>query len=153
MTNPSIFAPGQYGVPTVREMTGDETLARVPATGELKAAIMGERNRRLRLPFTFQTKLYDRSADSVSRIAGAGTLALAAIMNGAQPGNLNWHGDPVNPFGWIAADNTVTTMDAQTMFAFGQTCAQVETKLVFAARALKDMNPIPADYAADVYWT
>jgi len=153
MTNPSIFAPGPNGLPVVRPMTDDEVAASQPTPDQVKAAIMAERDRRLCLPFTFQGKAYDRSEQSVSRIAGAGTLALAAIVNGAQPGNLNWHGDPVNPFGWIAADNSVTLMDAQTMFAFGQACAQIETTLVFKARNLKNMNPIPADYTAEAYWT
>lgn len=123
-----------------------------PAYQPTSADVNAERDRRLVLPFTFGGKLYDRDPRSLDRITGAATLAGFAMGAGAGPGNLFWHGG-TEPFAWIANDNTITTMDAPTTFAFGQAAAAVETQLVFAARALKDMNPIPADYTDDVYWT
>jgi hypothetical protein len=36
--------------------------------------------------------------------------------------------------------------------AFGQTAAEHERAHIFAARALKDMDPIPDDWAAPEYW-
>ena len=110
-----------------------------------------ERNRRLALNFEFQGVMFQRDKESVSRIAGAGTLALGAIVAGAQVDDLHWHGRDT-PFAWIAADNSLVTMDAQTCFAFGQTAAARETEIVFAAKTLREMDPIPVDFYADTYW-
>lgn len=117
------------------------------------AMVDAERERRLVQDFTFNGVVFQRDPAAVKRISGAGTLALAAIVGGAQPGDLRWHGEQTD-FVWIAADNTLVPMDAHTMLAFGQAAAKVETALVFAAKALKAMDPIPADYATnEAYWT
>lgn len=113
--------------------------------------VNAERNRRLRAPFTFAGHAFDRDPTSLQRITGAATLAGFAMAAGAQAGNLFWHGGE-SPFAWIAADNSIVTMDAPTCFAFGQEAAAVETRLIFAARAVKAMDPIPADYADDIHW-
>lgn len=109
-----------------------------------------ERDRRLVLPFTFMGNSYDRTPQSLARITGAATLAGFAVAAGAKPGNLLWHGGQ-SPFSWITATNTVVEMDAPTAFAFGQAAAAVETRLIFAAFALKQ-GAIPADYAEDSHW-
>ena len=72
-------------------------------------------------------------------------------MNGAEPGDLRWHGGD-SDFVWIAADNSLTPMDAQTMFGFGQVAMAHKQAHIFAARTLKDAEPIPADYVDDGYW-
>lgn len=123
-----------------------------PPPATTAAEVNAERDRRLEMDFEFQGVMFQRDETSMKRINGAGTLALGAIVNGAQPGDLFWHGEP-DPFGWIASDNSVVQMDAQTMFGFGQAAAAVESRLVFAAKALRDMDPIPEDYADDAYWT
>lgn len=110
-----------------------------------------ERDRRLALDFAFNGKMYQRDAESVARISGAGTLALAAIINGAEVGDLYWHGRET-PFAWIASDDTLTTMDAQTCFAFGQRAAAVETEIIFAAKALREADPIPANFDNNIHW-
>jgi len=112
--------------------------------------VTAERNRRL-LTFAFNGRQYQFDPESKSNVAGAGTLALAAIINGAQPGNLRW-ADANRDFTWLAADNTSVSMDAQTTFAFAQAAAKWVSDHIYAARAIKDMNPIPADYAADARW-
>jgi len=109
-----------------------------------------ERDRRMQA-YTFSGKQFDFDSDSQTNISGAGTLALAAIINGAQPGNLRW-ANPATDFVWIAADNSTMTMDAQTCFAFAQAAAQWKASHIVAARTIKDMNPIPADYTADARW-
>jgi hypothetical protein len=43
-------------------------------------------------------------------------------------------------------------MDAQTVIAFGQAVAAMKSAHIFAARSLKDSDPIPADYTSDGYW-
>ena len=137
-------------------LVGTERIASIAANGVERGPSVNdvnlERDRRLVLDFEFQGKMYQRDAKSIARISGAGALALGAMVGGAQAGNLNWHGRST-PFAWIASDDTLTTMDAQTCFAFGQAAAAVETEIVFAAKVLREMDPIPADYADDAYWS
>lgn len=114
-------------------------------------AIDAERDRRIANGFTFGGKLYQSRPEDRENIAGASVAALAAITNGAEPEDYRWHGGG-SDFVWIAADNSLTPMDAQTMFAFGQAAMAHKQAHIFAARALKDADPIPADYADDSYW-
>ena len=117
---------------------------------EQKAAVTAERDRRLS-SFSFAGKGYDFGRDSTVNIVGAGTLALAAIINGAQPSNLRW-ANPDRDFAWICADNSTVTMDAQTCFAFAQAAAQWKSSHILTARTIKDTSPIPSDYAANARW-
>jgi len=114
-------------------------------------AVNAERDRRLGTTFTFAGKDYDCDTASLARITGAATLAGFAMGAGALVGNLRWHGG-TEDFMWIAADDTLTTMDAQTCFAFGNAAATNQSAHVFAGRAIKALDPIPADYAADARW-
>lgn len=84
------------------------------------ADVDAERDRRIANGFIFEDVYYQSRQDDRENIAGASTAALGAIVAGAQIGNLRWHGGD-SDFVWIAADNSTHTMDAQTMFAFGQT--------------------------------
>lgn len=113
--------------------------------------IDAERDRRVADGFTFAGKAFQTRPEDRENIAGASTAALAAIVNGAQAGDLRWHGGD-SDFAWIAADNTLVPMDAQTMFAFGQAAMAHKQAMIFAARALKDMAEIPADIADDQWW-
>lgn len=115
------------------------------------ADVDAERDRRISAGFVFAGKLYQSRPEDRENIAGASTAALAAMVNGAQPGDLRWHGGD-SDFCWIAADNSLTTMDAQTMFAFGQAAMAHKQAHIFAARAVKDTDPIPADYTDDGWW-
>lgn len=120
---------------------------------EIMAGIINaERDRRLSGDFLFNGVPFQRDPTSLQRITGAATLAGFAIAQGAQPGDLRW-ANADRDFAWIASDNTVVTMDAQTAFAFGQVAAGVETAIIFAAKALREMDPIPANYADDKYWS
>ncbi|HBB81926.1 MAG TPA: hypothetical protein DC031_01315 [Sulfitobacter sp.] len=129
-----------------------ETFTPPPDPDPTADDVNAERDRRLELDFAFNGVIFQRDEKSLKRISGASTQALGAMMDGAQPGDLHWHGDPEKPFGWIARDNSVMQMDAQTMFAFGTAAAAVESRLVFAAKTLREMSPIPDDFAADHYW-
>ena len=113
--------------------------------------VTAERDRRINKQFVFNSKLVDFDEASKQRMTGAATLAGFAIMEGAKVGNLFWHGG-AQPFAWISADNTVMAMDAQTVFAMGKAAAAWETAHIFAARALKELNPIPEDFSKDDYW-
>ncbi|KEQ05760.1 DUF4376 domain-containing protein [Pseudorhizobium pelagicum] len=114
------------------------------------AMVNAERDRRISTGFKFNGKSYAFDAESKQRVAGAASLAGFAIANGAEEGDEEWNGP--DPFAWIADDNSLTPMDAQTCFAFGQAAVRHETAHIFAARALKEMSPIPADFAQDKHW-
>ncbi len=105
---------------------------------ELLAAVNVERDRRMRLPFTFAGHPFDYDDASQKRITGAAALAgFALTLGGKLPGDMVWHGGDT-PFTWIAADNALIQMDAPTTFALGQAAAAWESAHIFAARALKD---------------
>lgn len=125
--------------------------SRVIVTRVIPSSVIdAERDRRLAL-IQYAGKSYDFDESSQTKIAGAGTLALAAIINGAQVGNLRW-ANATNDFAWIAHDNSEITMDAQTTWDFATKAAQWMAAHLFAGRALKNMSPIPIDYASDSYW-
>ena len=146
---------GQKRTGTQLVLEGDEVIERdtyrLKDHEDLIRAVKRERDRRLSADFAFQGKLYQRDPASLARITGAATLAGFATGAGAQPGDYRWHGGETD-FAWIASDDSLTLMDAQTAFAFGQLAANVETRIIFAAKALREMNPIPADYTDDRYW-
>lgn len=113
--------------------------------------VNAERDRRAALPFTFNNQQFQARVEDQKRINGAVTLALIAISAGAQPGDLRWHGG-TEDFVWIADDNSLVTMDAFTMIEFGKAAAFHEAGHVFAARAIKNMEPIPTNYKDNLYW-
>jgi len=96
--------------------------------------------------FTFEGREFDfcDGKGSDQNIAGAATLALAAVLTGG----VGWDEN----FTWVAADNTTVPMTAQTCLNFGKTAADWKARHIRAARALKDMRPIPADFADDSRW-
>lgn len=109
-----------------------------------------ERDRRL-ATYTFGGKVYQFDSESRENINGVGTLALAAIINGSQPGDYRWADADVD-FSFIALDNTPVLMDAQTAWNFAQSAAIWKKQHIYAARAIKDTSPIPANYADDSLW-
>lgn len=110
-----------------------------------------ERDRRIDGGFSFGGVVYQSRTEDRENLSGAATAALAAMMGGAQAGNYRWHGGP-SDFEWIASDNTTHPFDAQSMFALGQAAMAHKQAHIFAARAIKDADPIPADFADDKYW-
>ena len=122
------------------------------ALAQARAAVNSERDRRMTSTFAFAGKDFDCDQDSLARITGAATLAGFAMGAGAPSGFMRWHGGAAD-FAWIAADNTLFPMDAQTCFAFGQAAANNQSAYIFAAKAIKGMEPIPADFATNAdYW-
>jgi hypothetical protein len=109
-----------------------------------------ERDRRLE-KFVFAGVEYDFDVLSRGRIDKARGSALAAMIAGAEANDLRW-ADADHDFGWIAADNSFTLMDAPTALAFGNAAAAWEGLHIVAARNLKNMSPIPSDYASNSYW-
>ncbi|MBK3745857.1 DUF4376 domain-containing protein [Paraburkholderia aspalathi] len=123
----------------------------VAAQEALRAKVSAERDRRIISGFTFNGVKFQSRIEDRENIAGASLAALAAIGNGAQISDYRWHGGDTD-FKWIAEDNSTHSMDAQTMFTFGQAAMAHKQALIFAARALKDAEIIPADFADDQYW-
>ena len=111
-----------------------------------------ERDRRIVDGFIFGGVKYQSRPEDRENIAGASQVAFAAIVGGAQVNDLYWHGG-TDPFVWIAADNSLNPMDAYTMFNFGKVAMEHKQSMIFKARALKDMDPIPTDYTEDKHWS
>ncbi len=118
----------------------------------LRAAINEERDRRIGAGFVFAGHLFQYDARSKANITGTAIRANFAVLMGAQAGDLRWF-SPAEDFGWVAADNTIVPMDAQTCADFCNAAAEHERWHAFRARELKDMSPIPLDYESDGYWT
>lgn len=148
-----VEAPAQpaYDVETERLDWDGEAWQVVPLPAPTSDVVDIERDRRISAGFTFAGVAHQSRPDDRENITGASLAALAAMMNGAQTGDLRWHGGD-SDFMWIAADNSTHTMDAQTVFAFGQTAMAHKQGMIFAARALKDADPIPLDFTDDAYW-
>ncbi|MBN7763407.1 DUF4376 domain-containing protein [Nitratireductor aquibiodomus] len=139
-------------VPPTKTVPIDEDGPMVEHAGlSLKEQVNAERDRRINGGFIFEGVEYQSRPEDRENIAGAATAALGAIVAGAQPGDLRWHGG-AEDFAWIAADNTMHTMDAQTVYAFGQAAMAHKQAHIFAARTLKDADPIPDDFADDQWW-
>lgn len=115
------------------------------------AQVDEERDRRLEQGFTFRGKLIQSRAGDRENILGMSQLAFQAVVGGAEEGNLRW-ANADRDFQWIAADNSLVPMDAQTVVELGRAAAAFKDNLVFKARALKDTSPIPADYMDSKYW-
>lgn len=125
------------------------TLVDVPRPTEDQ--VDAERDRRISGGFVFGGVTYQSRPEDRENIMGAGTAALGAMMQGALPGDYRWHGGG-SDFAWIAADNSLNPMDAQTVYAFGLAAMAHKTAHIFAARAIKDGNPIPTDFTDNVFW-
>ena len=115
-----------------------------------RSDVDAERNRRTST-FTFSGVVDQLDNMSMAYIDKARVSALAAVLSGKIVGDLTW-ADPDVDFGWIAADNTFNTMDAHTCLAFGNAAASWKGRHIVAARAIKNLSPIPADYASDARW-
>lgn len=117
----------------------------------LAADIDIERDARIDAGFSFNGVRFQSRMGDRENIAGAAQLAFMAMMNGAVAGDLRWS-DPNQDFTWIAADNSLVTMDAPTVVALGKAAAEHKQQLIFAARQIKDAAEIPADFADDKWW-
>lgn len=104
---------------------------------DLAAYTMARRDALLDLGFEFRGVMYQSRVTDRENILGASVLASMAIAAGAQPGDFQWAGEAVD-FEWIALDNSMVKMDAQTVIALGATQAARKRELIFLARLIKD---------------
>jgi hypothetical protein len=114
--------------------------------------VNNERDKRVSGDFLFNGKLFQFRVSDRENINGAGTLAALAIIGGAKPGDYLWHGGKED-FVWITSDNSLMKLDAFDAVNLGKAAAAWKSAHIFAARALKDQEKIPEDYATnDKYW-
>ncbi|OLP44166.1 DUF4376 domain-containing protein [Rhizobium oryziradicis] len=128
-----------------------------PAPALTGADVDRERDRRIDAGFVFDGVFYQSDEGSRENIAGAKSAATDAIALGASSGDFGWQRlldpDAAETFKWIATDNSLHPMDAQTVVRFGYAAMAHKQDMIFKARALKAMDPIPADFASnDAYW-
>jgi len=117
----------------------------------VKAAINLERDRRIAAGVAFNGKTFQSDPASIENIGNVATAALSYIVSGGAADEMYWQSPDV-PFAWLAEDNTLMPMTPQMMIEFGNATLAHKSAIIFAARALKDMNPIPADFTDDRYW-
>lgn len=151
---------GDIGHPGLREL-GYSCQALVPAArpeptaeqiaARRRTAIDAERDTRIAAGFTFGGVRFQLDSESQDKVTAMGAAAKFAVLGGAQAGNLRW-ADPDRDFSWIATDNSQVEMDAPTMSAFADAAMQWVYAHTLAARALKDADPIPEDFANDEHW-
>lgn len=109
-----------------------------------------ERDRRLQLSFPFMGKMIQRDDVSLRRIQGAAQMAMTAVMSGVAHDSVEWvNGQPLR---WITEDNTMLELSPFQTIQMGQAAAEVETRLIFAAKNLKGMDPIPKNFTDDIWW-
>lgn len=126
-------------------------MKQVAADEARRAAVQVERDRRIANNFTFNGVAYQIDPDSQRYITAKGAQAKFAVAAGAQPGDFRW-ATPDQDFGWIATDNSITPMDAQTMSAFADAAGLWVTAHIMKGHAIKAMSPLPADITADELW-
>lgn len=139
------------GMRITADATGRPVLVDAVPEEATADAVDRERDKRIAAGMTFQGVEFQTDPDALINIQGASTSALAAIMEGAQVGNLKWHGGETD-FVWIAADNSAHAMDAQTMLEFGRAAMAHKSAHIFAGRALKSSQSIPPDFTDHSYW-
>lgn len=140
---------GTYHAELLDQYLVDNELADFPdapvppvTNGEINAA----RDRRIDAGITFNGVLFQTRPEDRENIQGAYSRAQSAILiDGAQPGDFTWHGGP-GDFEWIAANDSRVKMDAQTMMAFGEAVLDHKSAHIFAANAIKAMDPVPSDF-------
>lgn len=132
-------------------MSNAEVQAHIAPPSVVDADVDAERDRRIDAGVVFQGEVFQSRSTDRENITGAAQLGFMAIVSGVEPGDLRWSNPDVD-FTWIASDNSLVPMDAQTVVAFGKTAAERKQALIFAARQIKDMQQIPSDYTDDKWW-
>lgn len=101
------------------------------------AQVDAERDRRIDGGFTFSGHTFQSRPSDRENVMGAAQLAMGAISQGVQPGNLRWAA-PDQDFVWITADNQLVPLDAFAVVALFQAGVAFKSAMTFHARALKD---------------
>lgn len=116
-----------------------------------KKMVDAERDRRIEGGFMYAGKLIQSDDDSIENILGAATSATAYITMGGDRNETYWQSQHM-PFYWIAADNSPIPLTPEKMVEMGNAALDHKKMHIFAARSIKNMNPIPHDFADDKWW-
>lgn len=108
-----------------------------PSAQTIATSIDKERDRRINGGFEWNGMTFQSRASDRENILGSAQLAMAAIGQGAQPGDYHW-ANPDGDFEWILADNSKINLDAWDVMGLFQTGVAFKAALTFYARALKD---------------
>lgn len=120
---------------------------------EIRDALVGvvnaQRDARIDGGFAYGGDVYQSRASDRENIQALGVQAQLALLGGAAPGDLRWHGGPTD-FVWILEDNTTVPLDAPGMVGLFQTGIAFKSALTFTARAKKDWLLDPARTRAEL---
>ena len=117
-----------------------------------KYMVDAERDRRITGGFDFMGHKFQSDDFAQRNIADASQAADAAIAQGVAADDYRWQAGATEDFVWIDADNHHLPMTAYDVRGLAQTMLRWKQAMIFNARALKDMDPMPLDYAADTHW-
>lgn len=119
-----------------------------------KERVNAERDRRIYGGVTYivdgQPYVFDSDEVSQGRVGHSAALARFAILGGAEADDYRWHGKDFD-FAWITMSDTVV-LDAFEMAGLGDVFLEHVAFLVHAAKAIKELDPIPEDYDDDARW-
>lgn len=135
----------------IGQLWDGQAFSDAPPAPVTRAQVDAERDRRTAETFTFNGKLFQLDEKSIGRITAMGADARFAMAAGAQAGDYLW-ADPTAPFGFIATDNSIMLMDAQTMADFANAAKLWVSRHTFAGLTLKSQTPIPVDFADNKHW-
>jgi len=93
--------------------------------------------------FTYDGSQFDSDEDSTRRIVGATTLA-ALAKNSGQPFSIDW----------TLADNSVKTLNADSMIGVGEALGQYVSSIHAISRLLRDQieNATTIEEVAEIHW-
>lgn len=128
---------GSAWVPFSRVITADE--------------VNRERDKRINAGFRHGGHVYQSDPDSRENIAGAFNLALAFVSGGGDPDKSDWM-TPGTDFGWRTRDNVEVPMTPAQMMDLGKAAVAHKAAHIYAARPLREADPIRADFADDPHW-
>jgi hypothetical protein len=127
-----------------------------PARAVTRDMVDVEYRARLAVGFTYGGNLFDFNEDSRVSILGAVAAAqrhvqLAALDPAVAIGKADWLREGTD-FTFTDATDAEVPLTAMEMIALGMAAAEHLDSHHDARRALKAMDPIPADYTDDIYW-
>tara|TARA_R100001086_G_scaffold16743_2_gene8193 strand:- start:2297 stop:2815 length:519 start_codon:yes stop_codon:yes gene_type:complete len=110
-----------------------------------------ERNRRISGGFSWNGHTFQSDPDSRENIIGSSVDATEFMRSGGSSDEVYWQ-SPDTPFVWLSEENQLVPLSPAQMIDMGRALLSHKKNCIFAARVLKDMDPIPSDFTDDKYW-
>lgn len=108
-----------------------------------------ERDRRVNSGIIFEGLPFQTTPAARESITTASVRALVAIVRGVKKVDAR---EKSASYTWITTSNKLVELDAQQLIDLGNKVAEWQSANVLAARAIKDLPKIPADFRDDKYW-